>query len=145
MNPIEELKKQASSVGSIKEFLERYPNVIEEPGINWCFLHQVTEDQLIVLKDFFNKNGIRYCIYEKTVGIEGDPSNVLQIRKHLFDEMLYPGVKEKERLIEQIEYLQKNHSMTTPFMEEDYPIILKKLRDLPDKEDIEGYSLRYHY
>lgn len=129
---------------TLNEFLKQNSNIIVTPGVNWCHLSQVTEQQLAALKIIFKREYIRYDVPVKSVGLEGHLSHVIKDRKWLQDPRCLPGKKEKARLISQLEEAKrtKKHTGIAP---EAYDGLLEKLYAMPDVDDIEGYSLRYHY
>lgn len=89
---------------TLNEFLKRHSNIIVSPGINWCGLQQVTEEQLAQLKEIFKREKIyQYDVYEKSFGLVGHMSHVIQARKWFNDPKCLPGKQEKSRLIEQLQ------------------------------------------
>lgn len=128
----------------LRDFLNQCENIIIEPGINWCHLRLVTEEQLETLKSIFKREQIRYNIYEKTVGMVDHFSNIVKAREWFNSPKKYPGQKEKAWLIEKLQ-LYKVNGEFTGIAPEAYDELLEKLYAIPDKPDIEGYSLRYHY
>lgn len=130
---------------TLNEFLKRHSNIIVDPGINWCGLQQVTEEQLAQLKEIFKREKIyQYDVYEKSFGLVGHMSHVIQARKWFNDPKCLPGKQEKSRLITQLQEAKRSgkHTGIHPRV---YDELLEKLYAIPDTEDIEGYSLRYHY
>lgn len=131
-------------IHSIPEFLRLNRNVIADPGVEGCTLYQVTEKQLILLKDYFKSSGIQFEVCTKGPGICAGLLIALRLRKWLTEPSLYPGRKEKEILIERITRVKETLS-SVGIDPSDYDELLERLYKVPDTEDIVGYSLRYNY
>lgn len=129
---------------SLNDFLKRNSKILVDPGINWCHLYQVTEEQLIELTAIFKREHIRYDVYEKTVGLSGPLSQKIKLRKWFASGGSLPGLEERTRIIDELEEAKRTKKFTG-IAPEAYDGLLEKLYAMPDTEDIEGYSLRYHY
>lgn len=136
-------KKPSVSV-RMNEFIESCPNIIVDPGINWCHLHQVTEEQLSVLKGLFKEGGIQFTAYQPEWGLQEYPSIIIRLRRWFQRPELGPGRKEKAKLISVI-HRWKETGEFTGIDPSAYDELLARLESLPDKDDIYGYTLRFHY
>lgn len=129
---------------TLNGFLKQNPNIIVKPGVNWCHLFQVSEEQLCSLQKIFARDGVRYTVGEKSVGLQGHLSHVISHRKWFQDPKCLPGKKEKAWLIAGLEEAKRSKKRTG-IAPEAYDELLEKLYSLPDTEDIEGYALSFHY
>lgn len=130
---------------TLNDFLKKNHNILVNPGINWCHLHQVTEEQLAELKVIFKRERMRYDVYEKTIGLSGPLSEKIKLRKWFTNGGSLPGVKERTQLITELEEAKRTKKFTG-IAPEAYDGLLEKLyamEELP--ADIEGYTLRFHY
>ena len=130
---------------TLNECLNRHPKILVEPGINWCHLHQVTEEQLEELRAIFKRERIRYDVYEKSVGLSGPLSQKIKLRKWFTPGGSLPGVKERVALINELEEAKQTKKFTG-ISPEAYDGLLEKLYAMEGlTDDIEGYYLRFHY
>lgn len=138
------LSDNANHIDSIPEFLRLNHNVIADPGVDGCTLYQVTEQQLVLLKNYFEDSGIQFEVCTKGTGICAGLLIALRLRKWLTDPSLYPGRKEKKVLIDRISRV-KETLFSIGIDSSEYDEVLERLYKVPDTEDIVGYSLRYNY
>lgn len=136
------LKSEEITLG---DFLRRNPKILVDPGINWCHLYQVTEEQLIELRVIFKRERIRYDVYEKTVRLIGPLSKKIKLRKWFSDNGNLPGLKERALIISELEEAKRTKKFTG-IAPEAYDGLLEKPYAMEGlSEDIEGYTLRFHY
>ena len=130
---------------TVSEFLKENPNIIVDPGMNWCTVHCLTEEQKDKFIELYKAGNPapRYAVMPQTGLIGIHISSIARLRNWFSGN---PGIgrQEKAYAIEQLKRYQETgeHSGISPSA---YPELIEKLEKLPDCDDIEGYCIHYHY